>query len=65
MEGTLRDYNKLNPQETVAMYQKVIDEVKQVGGTYISIWHNESLSDQKRWVGWRAIYEKMIEYALA
>jgi len=65
MEGTLRDYNKLNSEESIKMYQEVIDEVKQVGGTYISIWHNESLSDEKRWKGWRAVYEKMIEYALA
>jgi len=65
MEGTLRDYNKLNNEEAIAMYKEIIDEVKQVGGTYISIWHNESLSDKKRWKGWRAVYEKMIEYALA
>ena len=65
MEGTLRDYNQLDAEQAIAKYQEIIDEVRQVGGTYISIWHNESLSDQKRWKGWRAVYEKMTEYALA
>ena len=65
MEGTLRDYNQLNTEESIARYKKIIAEVKQVGGTYISIWHNESLSDKKRWKGWREVYEKMIEYALS
>jgi hypothetical protein len=64
MEGSLRDYNSLNTEEAMKEYQDIIDRVKAVGGTYISIWHNESLSDQKRWKGWRNLYEKMIEYAL-
>jgi len=65
MEGTLRDYNKLDAENAISKYQKIIDEVKAVGGTYISIWHNESLSDKKRWKGWRTVYEKMIEYAIS
>jgi hypothetical protein len=64
MEGSLRDYNSLNTEEAMKEYQDIIDRIKAVGGTYISIWHNESLSDQKRWKGWRNLYEKMIEYAL-
>jgi len=65
MEGTLRDYNQLNAEQSIEKYKEIIDEVKQVGGTYISIWHNESLSDEKRWKGWREVYEKMIEYAIS
>ena len=64
MEGTLRDYNKFDAENAISQYREIIDEVKAVDGTYISIWHNESLSDQKRWKGWREVYEKMIEYAL-
>ncbi len=64
MEGSLRDYRQLNARQALEEYQGIIDEVKAVGGTYISIWHNESLSNQKRWVAWREVYEKMIEYAI-
>jgi len=64
MEGSLRDYNQLNARQALEEYQAIIDEVKLVGGTYISIWHNESLSNEKRWFAWRDVYEKMVEYAL-
>ena len=64
MEGTLRDYNQIDTVKAIAEFQEIIGEVKKVGGTFISIWHNESLSDQKRWKGWRDVYEKMIEDAL-
>jgi hypothetical protein len=41
----------------------LIDQVKRVDGTFISLWHNDSLNDQKLWKGWRRIYEEMIQYA--
>ena len=65
MDGTLRDYKNLNATESIDMIKKLIDEVKAVNGTFISLWHNESLSDQKRWTGWRKVYEEMISYATA
>jgi hypothetical protein len=43
----------------------MIDEVKAVKGTFISIWHNESLSNSKRWAGWDKVYEEMIKYAVS
>jgi len=38
-----------------------VDEVKKVNGTFISLWHNESLSNQKRWKGWQQVYESMLD----
>lgn len=64
MEGTLRDYNHLDTAQSFEALKEVIDEAKKVGGTFMSLWHNESVSNQKRWVGWRDLYEKMIAYAL-
>jgi len=64
MEGTLRDYQSLGVEESYTALCNIIDEVKAVGGTYISLWHNESVSDKKRWVGWRDLYELMIKYAI-
>ena len=65
MEGTLRDYQQMNVEQALIAYKNIIDEVKAVNGTYISLWHNESVSDKNRWVGWRELYEKMIDYALS
>ncbi len=63
MDGTLRDYLNLTPRDASDRIKKLIDEVKQVNGTFISLWHNESLCDQKRWTGWREVYENLLEEA--
>jgi len=65
MEGTLKDYMYLSTEQSLIRIKKMIDEVKAVNGTFISIWHNESLSNSKRWAGWQKVYEEMIQYALS
>ena len=64
MDGTLRDYMDLTPTDAIEQIRVLINEVKKVNGTFISLWHNESLSDQKRWVGWRRVYEELLEMAV-
>jgi len=63
MEGTLRDYKNVTALDALSLIKPIIDEVKAVGGTFISLWHNESLSNEKRWVGWHLVYEEMIKLA--
>jgi hypothetical protein len=63
MDGTLNDYLKLNPSDALDKAKSLIDEVKKVKGTFISLWHNDSLSEQGRWKGWRKMYEEMLKYA--
>ena len=65
MDGTLRDYLELNTDESYEKATRLIDEVKAVNGTFILLWHNETLSDEKRWTGWKALYRKIVDYALA
>ncbi len=65
MDGTLRDYLQLTPGDAINRIKKIMDEVKKVNGTFISLWHNESLSDTKRWKGWRRVYEALLEEATA
>jgi hypothetical protein len=64
MDGTLKDYMGLTPADAIEQIRLLIDEVKKVKGTFISLWHNESLSDQKRWTGWRRVYEELLEMAV-
>jgi hypothetical protein len=54
----------LTPTDALDVIKGLIDEVKQVNGTFISLWHNESLSDRLRWKGWRKLYEQMLELAV-
>jgi hypothetical protein len=64
MDGTLRDYMMLSAEEAVVEIKKLIKEVKAVNGTFISLWHNESLSNQLRWTGWQKVYEELLTAAV-
>ncbi|HEY9115663.1 MAG TPA: polysaccharide deacetylase family protein, partial [Bacteroidales bacterium] len=64
MDGTLKDYMELSPEQAIETIRKLIEAVKAVDGTFISLWHNESLSNEKRWAGWLEVYEKMLEMAV-
>lgn len=63
MEATLKYYMKLDPEEAIPAVKPLIDDVKAVNGTFMSLWHNETLSNDKIWFGWRNIYEELVEYA--
>ena len=63
MDGTLNDYMHLSPEQAIVKIESLMQEVKKVNGTFISLWHNESLSDQKRWKGWRKVYESLLQMA--
>ncbi len=61
MDTTLNQYLKLDVDEAVNKIGEIIQKVKQVNGTFISLWHNESLSDHGHWKGWEPVYKKMLE----
>ncbi len=64
MDGTMRDYLNLDLQESYEKAKKLVDEVKNVNGTFILLWHNETLSGEKRWEGWITLYRKILDYIL-
>jgi hypothetical protein len=61
MEGTLRDYMQQSPTEANATIAQLMNEVKAVGGEFISIWHNDSFTLEN--TEWVEVYEKMIQLA--
>ena len=60
MDGSLKDYMKLDNNESLAKIIALKESVKKVNGTFISLFHNETLSESERWVGWKDIYLKML-----
>lgn len=64
MDGTLNDYMDLTPAQGLQVITQLLNEVKAVGGTFISLWHNSTLNDQKHWKGWLKVYEAMIRMAV-
>lgn len=61
MDGTLNQYMKLNQEEAVEKIRKIVNTVKFVNGTFISLWHNESVGEQREWKGWSGIYEEVLK----
>lgn len=61
MDATLNYYLKLNPDEAIEAIEPIIDEVKNVNGLLISLWHNNSFCEEEEWTGWRRVYEAMLK----
>jgi len=61
MDGTLKDYMNLTPTQAISKIESLIQEVRKVNGTFISLWHNDALSERGRWKGWRPVYEALLE----
>lgn len=59
MDVTLRDYLALTPEKAWQETEKLMNEVKKVGGIFISIWHNETVNDLGHWKGYRQVFEQM------
>ncbi len=61
MDGTLRDYLKIEAEGAMLKISPLIQSVKEAGGTFITLFHNESLSNWRRWQGWVEVYEDILK----
>ncbi|MDO6674865.1 polysaccharide deacetylase family protein [Tenacibaculum sp. 1B UA] len=61
MDTTLNDYMKLTPKQSLGKIRDLKNEVKAVNGTFITVFHNESLSNYLRWRGWSRLYNSMLK----
>lgn len=65
MDASLKYYYNLDVEDVMSKISPVIDAVKEVNGTLVTLWHNESLSGMPPWTGWEPVYEEMIKYVVA
>ena len=63
MDGTLNQYMHLSPLEAIDCISRINNEVRKVNGTFISLWHNESLSEMHEWSGWQDVFLGLIKIA--
>ncbi len=61
MDGALKVHMGLCNKDSFATILKLIDEVKKVKGTFISLLHNDTISNKGIWEGWKVIYRKMVK----
>ena len=64
MDGTLNEYMELPVDDAQYLIKELLDYVKEVDGVFISLWHNETVSDNRHWKDWKQVYEYTIEEAL-
>lgn len=63
MDTTLNDYMNLTPKQSLGKIRDLRNQVKSVDGTFITLFHNESLSGYLRWNGWSRVYGSMLKIA--
>ncbi len=63
MEGTLASYLRVDVKKAILYYEKLIQHCKKYKGCFISIFHNETVSESGEWEGWSRVYEEMIKKA--
>ncbi len=59
MDVTLRFNMNLTISSALTKVEQLMQEVKQVNGCFISIWHNNNLSITDNWHAWREVFEKI------
>ncbi|MGQ9621237.1 MAG: polysaccharide deacetylase family protein [Bacteroidales bacterium] len=62
MDSTLLYYNKMKSGEAQCLIEELIDETRNVGGLFQSVWHNTILAESEEAIEWRAVFENTLKY---
>ena len=60
MEATFLNYMKINSDEAFVWLKYLINMVKSVNGTFVSLWHNENF--EKNEEEWKKLYERSLDH---
>ncbi len=61
MDVCFKDYLKIRPEIALIKIKKMISSIKNVNGLFVSLWHNEMLTNAENNVGWRFVFEQMLK----
>jgi len=60
MDTTLKQYMQLSNEDCLAKILALKNEVQKVNGTFISVFHNDTLCEDEYWNGWTNIYKATV-----
>jgi hypothetical protein len=61
MDATLYQYKSLDPAASKEVITGLMDQTRNAGGQFVSLWHNTSLLETPEWKGWRELFESMLQ----
>ena len=61
MDATLKRYLGLSPEKALEYSQNIYDSLKNTGGNFTLLWHNESVNDYWKWKGWQRVFEVQLK----
>ena len=61
MDATFKFYLDFTPEQALSLTKELMQEVKKVNGTFVTLWHNETWSEHGAWKGWSQLYEKIVK----
>jgi len=62
MDVTLKHYLQLSPDEALKLSKNLTQVIKQYGGNFVCLWHNNSLSETDIWKNWKQVYIALINH---
>ncbi|HEX8546932.1 MAG TPA: polysaccharide deacetylase family protein [Cytophagaceae bacterium] len=65
MDSTLKKYLHVRSKDVITYLLPLVESIKKTGGTFMFIFHNESMGGGKVWKNWGEVYERFIKLALA
>ena len=60
MDVSLTQYQQLSPEEGMSYAQELVQATREVGGTFLLLLHNDTLSESGMWKGWREYWLGLI-----
>ena len=61
MDRALLQGLKLNPEQAIEQVSAMAKTVKSVNGTFVTVWHNETLSGLNEWKGWENVLKSIVK----
>lgn len=61
MDVVHKQFLKQNVEDTLAISEKIKQQIKSIGGNFCFVFHNESLSEHRGWQGWKAVFEQWLK----
>lgn len=63
MDVTLKQYLGLPPEQAKSKISTLVRKTREVGGLFVSIWHNSSFAKEWGWEGWEGVYKHLLREA--